>query len=331
MSLPSTLPPAPQPTAPTAPASTDRVVTGILLLVAFCITAPLIDVASKLAGETVPVGTITMARFIVQAMLMGPLVLFMGLGLKVSRRAAWLLLARAATTIFATFGFVAALRVMAIADALAITFVEPFILLLIGKYVMREDVGRRRVIASIIGFAGALLVIQPAFVSFGLYALFPLMCALFFALYMLITRELSREVHPVSMQFLTALLAAIICVPMLAFGGSIGVDAVSFAWPVGIAMLWCVLVGVAGTIAHMFMTYALRFAPSSTLAPVQYLEMVTAALFGYLVFNDFPNALTWVGIVIIVASGLYIIHRERINEREANTAHRDMTQTPDPR
>lgn len=326
--MPSTLPPttsahATVPHVGPAVQSTDRIVTGILLLVAFCITAPLIDVAAKLAGRTVPVGTITLLRFVVQAALMGPLVVVMRLSLRVSPRAMWLLIARAATTILATFGFVAALKVMAIADALAITFVEPFILLLIGKYLLGEEVGKRRVIASLVGFTGALLVIQPAFVTFGLYALFPLMCALFFALYMLITRELSREVHPVSMQFLTALFAAILCVPMLMIGGRFNVESVSFVWPEGIALLWCVLVGVAGTTAHMFMTYALRFAPSSTLAPVQYLEMVTAALFGYLVFGNFPNALTWVGIGIIIGSGLYIIHRERMVERAAQ-AH-DLT------
>jgi drug/metabolite transporter (DMT)-like permease len=189
--------------------------------------------------------------------------------------------------------------------------------LLIGKYFLREEVGKRRVLASVVGFAGSLLVIQPAFMSVGLYALFPLMCALFFALYMMITRELSREVHPVSMQFLTAFIAAILCVPLLLAGSEMGVEAMSFARPEGVALLWCGLVGVAGTTAHMFMTYALRFAPSSTLAPVQYLEMVTATLFGYLVFGNFPNALTWVGIAIIVASGLYVIHRERMIERAA--------------
>jgi drug/metabolite transporter (DMT)-like permease len=67
------------------------------------------------------------------------------------------------------------------------------------------------------------------------------------------------------------------------------------------------------------MTIALKFAPASTLAPLHYLEIVTAVAIGYLVFGDFPNALTWAGIIIIVASGLYIIYRERITLRQARS------------
>jgi drug/metabolite transporter (DMT)-like permease len=69
------------------------------------------------------------------------------------------------------------------------------------------------------------------------------------------------------------------------------------------------------------MTYALKFAPSATLAPLHYLEIVAAVALGYAVFGDFPNALTWAGIGVIVASGLYLIHRERINAR---TRKRDV-------
>jgi drug/metabolite transporter (DMT)-like permease len=65
----------------------------------------------------------------------------------------------------------------------------------------------------------------------------------------------------------------------------------------------------------MFITYALRLAPAATLAPLHYLEIAVAAFFGYLVFDDFPDAMTWAGIAIIVSAGLYIIHRERLAER----------------
>jgi len=68
----------------------------------------------------------------------------------------------------------------------------------------------------------------------------------------------------------------------------------------------------------MMMTIALRFAPSATLAPLHYLEIVSAAVLGYLVFGDFPDALTWTGIGIIVASGLYIVHRERITAKRGS-------------
>ena len=83
-------------------------------------------------------------------------------------------------------------------------------------------------------------------------------------------------------------------------------------WPQGIFWLWLVGVGVAAAVSHMFITYALQYAPSSTLAPLHYLEIVSAVALGYLVFGDFPDAMTWAGIVVICASGLYVIYRERV-------------------
>ena len=73
--------------------------------------------------------------------------------------------------------------------------------------------------------------------------------------------------------------------------------------------------GLAATVSHMSMSFGLRLAPASTLAPLHYLDMVSSASLGYLVFGNFPDALTWCGIVIIAASGLYIIHRERRQAR----------------
>lgn len=289
----------------------DRILPGVALMIAFCVSAPLIDVASKLAAQEVPVGVIVLGRGIVQAALMLPFVFLMRLRFHLSARALGLATVRALLLVISTYCFVAAVRVMPIADALAIAFVEPFIILLIGRLVLSEQVGPRRLAACAVGFLGSLFVIQPSFAAFGAVALFPLGTALSFALYMLVTRHLSREVHPVAIQFHTALIAAILCLPMLALGTAAGIPSISFEAPQGIFWLWVFCVGLASAVAHMAMTYALKFAPSATLAPLHYLEIVTATLLGYLIFDDFPNALTWTGIAIIVASGLYVIHRER--------------------
>jgi drug/metabolite transporter (DMT)-like permease len=91
--------------------------------------------------------------------------------------------------------------------------------------------------------------------------------------------------------------------------------------PENLDWLWLFGVGAASAFAHMLMTYALRYAPSATLAPLHYLEIISASVMAYLVFGDFPNALTWAGIGIIAASGLYIIHRERITARAGKLVH----------
>ena len=304
--------------APSASARpVDRILPGIGLMLAFCIVAPLIDVASKMAVQTVSAGTVTLARFAVQAALMTPLVLAMGLPARLDRHMAKLTLLRALAATSSSFFFIAAVRVMPIADTLAIAFVSPFLLLLMGRFILKEKVGPRRLAACVVGFGGTMLVIQPSFARFGATALLPVASAFGYALYMLVTRHLSRMQHPVTMQFHTALFAALLCLPVLAVGLAADVEAIRPVLPEGTVWLSCICVGAVGAVSHMLMTYALSFAPSSTLAPLGYLEIVSATLFGFLFFGDFPAGLTWTGIAIIVASGLYVIHGEHVAIRSA--------------
>lgn len=290
----------------------DRILPGILLMLAFCTLAPLLDAASKLATQTIPVGQITTARFVVQGVLMVPVALVMRISWRVPRRVLWLILLRAAFLIASTYGFVAGVRVMAIADALAIVFVEPFILLILGHLIFGDHIGPRRIIASVIGFAGCLLVIQPSLAAFGLVALFPLMSAFAFAAYMLVTRAISAQVHPVIQQLHTSIAGAALCLPVMVLANGTGLPTLDPVMPQGWAWLWLFGVGFWAAVSHMCMTFALKYAPASTLAPIHYLEIVTAVAVGYAIFGDFPNALTWAGIAIIVASGLYVIWREQV-------------------
>lgn len=303
--------------SPASTVSADRVLVGIVLMLVFCVVAPLIDVCSKFAVQIVSTGTVTLGRFLVQAALMGPIVMVMRLPPRLDGRAVGLTLLRAVAAIGSTFCFVAAVRVMPIADALAIAFVSPFMLLLMGRFLLDEQVGPRRIAAALVGFCGTVLVIQPSFVHFGAAALLPVGSAFCFALYMLVTRQLSRRQHPVAMQFHTAVAASLLCLPLLGLGTIVGMEPITFVPPQGAIWLACLGVGVAATISHLAMTYALSFAPSSTLAPLNYLEIVTSVLFGYLFFADFPVGMTWTGIAVIVASGLYVIHRERVVSRSA--------------
>jgi drug/metabolite transporter (DMT)-like permease len=191
--------------------------------------------------------------------------------------------------------------------------------LLVGKFYLGEDVGPRRVAAALVGFVGVLFVIQPSFSAFGAVALFPLGTAFGFAFYILVTRGLSRQVHPVTLQFYTGLIASVACLPVLALAQGTGFDLLDPVWPQGIAWTWLFGVGFFATVSHMMMTYALSWAPSATLAPLQYLELPVATLLGYLVFGDFPNTLTLTGITIIIGAGLYMIHRERVTARQLVT------------
>lgn len=299
--------------------SRDRILPGIALMLAFCVLAPLLDASAKLATATIPVGQITAARFLIQAMLMAPVALAMRLDWRMSRRALALTALRAVLLILSTFCFVAAVTVMPIADALAIVFVEPFLILVLGHWLFGDAIGPRRIAASVVGFLGALLVIQPSLAAFGPVALFPLGTALFFTLYMLVTRAASTDMHPVMQQFHTAAIGSLICLPILMLANGTGIGQLDPVMPQGIVWAWLFGVGFWATASHMCMTLALHYAPASTLAPLHYLEIVAAVAVGYLIFGDFPDALTWTGIAIIVASGLYIIHRERLTARASLT------------
>lgn len=294
----------------------DTTLRGILLMLAFCALAPLLDVASKLAAENaVPVGQITTARFVVQAALMLPVVLIMGLSLRLSGKAFLLTTLRALFLMVSTFAFVSGVKVMPIADALAIVFVEPFILMILGKLIFGDHVGPRRIAASVVGFGGAMLVIQPSLAVFGLVALWPLATAFLFAFYMLVTRAISAWMHPVTMQFHTSWTGLLLCLPVMVLANGSGHPEFDPIWPEGWNWLWLFGVGFWAAVSHMAMTYALKYAPASTLAPLHYSEIIMAVILGYLIFDDFPNAMTWAGIAVITSSGLYVIHRERLAAR----------------
>ncbi|MFN4153057.1 MAG: DMT family transporter [Paracoccaceae bacterium] len=295
----------------------DRILPGVVLMLAFCVLAPLLDVSAKLASATVPVGQIVTARFVVQGALMLPVIVLMGITLRLTPRALGLICLRAVFLILSTFSFVAAISVMPVADALAIAFVEPFILLLLGRLLFNDEVGPRRIAASCVGFAGALLVIQPSLAAFGYVALWPLGTAFFFAFYMLSTRQVSGFMHPVAMQFHTSWTGLLMCLPVMLLAEGTGWRHFDPVMPQGAAWLWLFGVGFWAALSHMCMTYALKFAPSATLAPLHYLEIVAAVALGYWIFGDFPNVLTWAGIAVITASGLYIIYRERLSARAA--------------
>lgn len=294
----------------------DTTLQGVILMLAFCVIAPLLDVGAKLAAENgVPVGQVTAARFVVQTALMLPVVLLMRLSVRLDRKALGYTTLRAGLLLVSTYAFVSGIQVMPIADALAIVFVEPFILLILGSFIFGDQVGPRRIAACVVGFCGALLVIQPSLAAFGLVALWPLATAVLFALYMLVTRSISSWMHPVTMQFHTSWTGLLLCLPVMILADGSGIPSLDPIWPQGWNWMWLFMVGFWAAVSHMCMTYALKFAPSATLAPLHYFEIVTAVILGYLIFDDFPNAMTWAGIAVIVSSGLYIIHRERLAAR----------------
>jgi drug/metabolite transporter (DMT)-like permease len=297
----------------------DRPFFGIMLMLGFCILAPLSDAVAKLLGETVALVGLICVRFGVQAAMLAPIVLLRGGSLRTPPGAFPKILLRTCLHIAGIALMFSSLRYLPLADALAIAFVMPFIMLILGHFVLHETVGTHRIWACAVGFIGTLLVIQPNFVAVGWPALLPLGVAVVFALFMLVTRQIAKSIDAVHLQAVSGLQALLILIPsLLLFPNTPGFD---FTWPEG-GTVWLLLVlGVLGTIAHLMMTGSLRFAPASTLAPMQYLEIPFGTAIGWLIFKDLPNGLATIGICITVSAGLYIIIREqRLSQLQAVTA-----------
>ncbi|MBI1386478.1 MAG: EamA family transporter [Rhizobiales bacterium] len=207
---------------------------------------------------------------------------------------------------------------MPIADTIAIFFVEPLLLTLLSALLLKEHIGWRRIAAVLIGFCGALLVIQPKFHEAGLVVLYPLGAALAFSLYMILTRIMAANVNPLVMQFMAGIFGFLTMSIGLAIGTFLGIAALTFAWPSSSSWGLLALLGVIATLTHILVVLAVKFAPASVVAPFQYLEIISATLLGYIFFSDFPTPMTWLGITIIVASGIYVIYREHVIARREN-------------
>ena len=145
----------------------------------------------------------------------------------------------------------------------------------------------------------------------------PLLVAVTFALFMLVTRQIAKETDPIGLQAVSGVMATVALVPIIFLGGALGFAPLSLVAPVAVDWVLLVAIGLLGTAAHLLMTWSLRFAPSATLAPVQYLEIPFATVIGWLVFRDLPNGLAAFGICVTIAAGLYIVMREQAMARRA--------------
>ncbi len=289
----------------------DKPVLGILFMIGFCITAPIMDGMAKLTPNEVPVLQIVAARFGVQVVILIPMAIMMGVAMPPTARDVVGHLMRSLMLLLATFCFFSAIRYMPIANAMAIFFVEPFILTLMGGLLLGEQVGPRRITACVIGFIGALFVIQPSFQELGFVALLPLGTAVTFAAYMILTRTMSDRQHPIALQAYTALGASLLILPLIIGFEGTNNPWLDPVWPSEFAIMALLAVGILATISHLLLSVALKLAPTATIAPLQYLEIAGSVAVGYFLFRDFPDSLTWLGIAIIVGSGLYVFARER--------------------
>lgn len=273
----------------------------MLLAVAFSLLIIVMDVLVKHAASLYPVAVVVWARYTFHLAFTPVLGLRGGLRDLPRTTQPGLQVLRSVFMLGATVFFFTSLAYIPLADAIAIGFVGPFIIVALARPMLGERSTPDVWIACAVGFAGALIVIRPGFGDRHWAYLLPLGAALSGSLYGILTRRLGSAERPATSLFYMALVGTL--------ASSL---AVPFFWVTPDAWGWALLVaiGISAATAHLVLIQAYRHAPASVIAPLHYLDIVWGSVLGLVVFGDFPDALTWVGIAVIVASGLYVFYRQ---------------------
>ncbi len=281
--------------------------TGMILMASAMMFAPFMDMFAKLLTETMSPGAIGLGRFLVQSLILLPFVFAMGQWGRPTRMhfLAGIFLGGALLSINA------ALKHMPIPNAIAIFFVEPLILTLMSAAILGEKLGWRRLSAVTAGLIGALIVIRPNWAAYGPAAVYPLITAVCFASYLLITRVMTQKGGRVGLQFWIGVFAMLALAVVTVIGDHFGAPALILSWPGQRELLFLSCMGVLAAISHQMIANAFARAEAGALAPLQYLEIISAVLIGWFVFEDFPDRLTWIGTAIIIGAGIYVFYRER--------------------
>lgn len=301
---------------------------GMILMAGSMLLLPGMDAIAKYMAnmQGMSPGQVTFYRFFFQLACTLPFLLLLQGRSAFSAKRPALNLLRGALHGAASLCFFAAVKYMPLADVFAIYFVEPFILTALSAVFLGDKVGWRRWLAILVGFGGAMIVIQPSWEVFGLTALLPVLCAFLFALYMFLNRAIGNADSPMTMQTMSGVGGTLFMGAAILIGHTAGSEDFTPSLPVntlGLGLL--ILLGVLSGYLHLLVVKAFRLAPLSVLAPFQYFEIIAATVLGYGLFGDFPTPSKWLGIAIIVGSGLFILWREHARTRADSALQRGAT------
>ncbi len=283
---------------------------GIALFMLALMLFALLDATSKHLTATFAVPLLVWARyalhFVIMLVFVAPsmrsrLIRTDNLVLQIVRA-----LALVGTTGFAMMAF----RSMPLAEATAVLFLAPLLVTLLAGPFLHEHIGTGRWAAAIVGFAGVLLIARPGG-ALNLAGIFwALAGAACYAVYQILTRRLSHAEHPLTLLFYTALVGT-------------GVMSAALPWfwthasPEPLQWLLIASLGMYGGVGHFLLIRAFRLAPASTLTPFTYVQLVWAALLGWLVFGHVPDLLSAAGMAVIAAAGLWLALGERRSATQA--------------
>lgn len=280
-----------------------RPLLGLLLMTAAMVILPVMDASAKFMSVALPIVELVWARFFFHTAVLTPIVLARHRPSELWPQRPLLQTIRAMTIVVATASFFAGLRTTPLADMLAVFFVYPFIVTAFAPFVLGDRVGIWRWTATAIGFIGALIIIRPGFAELTPGVGFALLSGCCYSFYSLSTRKLAGSDPPLVTLFYTGAVGLVATSSLLPF---------VWVWPGPTHWLLMLAIGLVSAIGHACVIVASERAPAPLLAPLAYIEIVSATLLGYFIFGDLPRPTTWIGMAVIVASGLVIVWRERV-------------------
>ena len=277
---------------------------AILLNLSAWVMLPIMDGFAKYLSSTLPVLQITWSRYFFTVIIVLPVMLFF-----FRKNFKWteqpkLQLIRGLLLFCANILFFYSISIISLAKALTLAFIAPLIVTILSPIVLGEKVGFRRWAAVITGFIGSLIVLRPGFVEINLASLAAIGTGFLYGVYLIVTRKLHNSDHPLLTLLLTGVVGAII--------GSIIMPSV---WVKPTPTEWYMMfaIGFFASIGHLLLILSLRYADASKLAPFGYFEIITNIIIGYYFFNHFPDTWTFLGLFVIISSGVYIFRREALN------------------
>ena len=276
---------------------------AVLINLSAWMIVPIMDAFAKYLSWSLPVLQITWSRyFFTVVFTLCFMLLFYRNYLKWSEQPKLQLL-RGIILLTANILFFYSISVISLAKALTLAFIHPLIVTSLSPFLLGEKVGIKKWTAVLIGFIGALIVIRPGIVEFNYASLAAFGTGVCYGFYLMITRKLSTSDNPLLTLLFTGVVGAII----LTFAmPSVWVKPTINEW----YMMACI--GLIASVAHGLIIFSFKYADASKLAPLSYSEIITNILIGYYVFSDFPDKWSFIGLFVIILSGIYVARNELV-------------------
>ena len=274
---------------------------AIVLNASAWMIVPVMDAFAKYLSSSMDVLQITWGRYFFTLIFTLSLMLIFYRKSLVWTKKPFLQLIRGLIFVFSTYLFFYAISEISLPKALTLAFVAPICVTALSPFFLKEQVGIKRWLAVFLGFFGTLVVIRPGLIEFNLATFAALGCGICYGFYLIITKKLSSSDNPLLTLLLSGIVGTIIISPFLP---SIWINPTSNQW------ILLVLIGLIASVAHLLLILSLKYADASKLAPLGYTEIITNITISYYFFNELPDNWTYLGLFIIVISGLYVSKRE---------------------